>query len=440
MELLNKNVSQLLQMMKDGEISSEKLVERYIEEIEKENSNLKIYREIMRKEAVDRAREIDRRRKDGEKLGLFAGIPIAVTDDISTKGIPTRAGSKMLENYIPPFDATVVEWLLKEDAIIIGKIDVSEFGNTSMRAGTAISKNQAAFALSSDAGGSARYSALQNGVFFMKPTYGMVSRYGAVGNTTTFDQIGPVTKNIMDMALALNAIVGWDRRDSTSISRDKVDYTSVLTGDVKGLKIGLPMEYIEKNMDSKEISQIIADLEELGASIEKISIPSLDYVLPAYSILSSAEVASNAAKYDGLRYGYRTDEYEDVEDLYRKTRSEGFGMEVKKQILFGNFVVSDKQYEGYYKKAQRVRTLIKNEFNNIFKSCDLILCPEPLSEDGFRFKEYTLAANMTGLPAIVVPYEKSSVGLHFIGSIYGEDTLLKMAYACEAVDKVGGEV
>lgn len=422
-------------MMEDGEISSEELVRSYIEQIGSKNS----YREILEKEAIEKAKKIDTKRKNGEKLGLLAGIPIAITDDISTKGIPTRVGSKMLENYIPPFNATVIERLMEEDAILLGKIDVGEFGSTNLKASEIMGEDKAAFALGSDAGGSNRYSALQNRVFAMKPTYGMVSRYGIIGNTSTFDQIGPITKNTMDMALALNIIVGYDKRDSTSILREKVDYTFALIGDIKGFKIGLPMEYIEKKMSASKLSQLIDGLEKLGAVVEKISISSLDYVLPAYIILSSAEVASNTAKYDGIRYGYRTAEYEDMDELYIKTRSEGFGMEVKKQILFGNFVVSEKQYEGYYKKAQKVRTLIKDQFYTIFKDYDLILCPEPLSKEDFEFKEYALAANMAGLPAMVMPYEKDFLGLHFIGPMYGEDILLKIAYAIENMDKTGGE-
>lgn len=438
MNLLNKDISQLLDMMEQRDISSEELVGKYIDKIRRENSISNSYREIVEDEAIERGKLIDKKRENGEKLGSLAGIPIAIADDISTKGIPTRAGSKMLDNYIPPFDATVVQRLLEEDAIILGKVDIGEFGSTVGQLGDVVAEDGAVFALGSDSSGDARYSALKSRILFMKPSYGLVSRYGAIGNTTTFDQIGPMTKTTMDMAMVLNYIIGYDKRDSTCVNRERIDYISGLSKDIRGLKIGLPMEYIGDKIEPKEIERVIRTLEELGAIVEKVSIPTLDYVLPAYKIISSAEIASNAAKYDGIRYGYRAEEYEDMEELYKNTRSEGFGQETKKHILFGNFVVSDRQYEKYYRNAQRVRTLIKKELHNILKEYELLLCPELLDGDEFLDREFALSANMAGLPAMAIPYDES-MGLHLVGSMYGESTLLRMAYACEAIAKVGGE-
>lgn len=425
-------------MMEQGDISSEELVGKYIDKIRRENSISNSYREIVKDEAIEKGKVIDKKRENGEKLGNLAGIPIAIADDISTKGIPTRAGSKMLDNYIPPFNATVVERLLEEDVIILGKVDVGEFGSTVGQLGNVVAEDGAVFALGSDSGGDARYSALKSGMLFMKPSYGLVSRYGAIGNTTSFDQIGPMTRSTRDMAMILNYIIGYDRRDSTCVTRERIDYISSLSKDIKGLKIGLPMDYIQGKMESKNIERIISTLEELGAIVEKVSISTLDYVLPAYKIISSAEIASNAAKYDGIRCGYRAEEYEDMEELYKNTRSEGFGPETKKQILFGNFVVSDRQYEKYYRNAQRVRTLIKKELHNKLNEYDLLLCPELLDGDEFLAREFALSANMAGLPAMAIPYNES-MGLHLIAPMYVETTLLKMAYACEGIYKVGGE-
>ncbi len=445
MDLLNKGISQLTEMLSKGEISSEELTRKYIEQIEEKDIKLKAYSEITKGLAIRKAREIDEKRKRGEKLGVLAGIPMAITDDISTKDILTTVGSKMLKNYIPPFNATVVERLLKEDAIILGKLKVEEFGTTTFNSTVVVGKNEAVFSLGTDAGGSTREAALYNGVLSMKPTYGMVSRYGAMGNTSTFDQIGPITKNTKDMATILNIIVGYDKRDSTSIKKEKIDYTKALTKDIKGMKIGLLKEAVEENKEMAE--EVIGQLRELGAIVEEISISSLEHVLPTYYIIACAEIASNAAKYDGIRYGYRTKEYENMEELYKNTRSEGFGIELKKQIMFGNFVVSEKQYEEYYKKAQRVRTLIKEELNEIFKAYDLIISPIILTKDEYKLEPYNLLANISGLPAMAIPYNKdkkgNSRGLSLMAPAYREDNLLKISNIYEdinkEINKVGGE-
>ncbi|NMA84734.1 MAG: Asp-tRNA(Asn)/Glu-tRNA(Gln) amidotransferase subunit GatA [Epulopiscium sp.] len=457
-DLLRKDIMQLRELMKNGEISSEELTEVCLEQIEEKGPEGNPYITVTKELALHKAREVDEKRRKGETLGVLAGIPMAVKDDISTKGVLTTAGAKMLEQYTPPFDATVIEHLYKEDSVLLGKLNVDEFGlpkdpmNPLDGSASAVAKGKAIFTIGSDTSGEIRKAACLSGVVGMKPTYGAVSRYGLIAYASSFDQIGPITKNVSDMAVVLQAIIKKDEKDSTSVSAPKIDYKEALIADVKGMKIALPKEYFDQEMDPKvkeAVLQAASDLQELGVVVEEVSIPSLPFALSAYTVLSSAEFSSNAARYDGIGYGYRTNEYENVEELYKKSRSEAFGAEVKKRIMFGNFVLSSGQYESYYKKAQQVRTLMKEECNKILATYDAILSPvigiQNFDMDQEKF--YTVAANLTGLPAISVPCGKDEKGLpmgfQLMGAAFAEDTLLKIAYTHEQQiqnrEKIGGE-
>ena len=407
MSLLDKNISQLLKLMELNEISSQEITKACIDNIEKDMDS-ETYHTLLKDEAIKHAKAIDKKRKDNQDSGTLSGIPYAVTDDISTKGILTTAGSKVLENYIPPFDATVIERLSDADSIMLGKIKINEFGlTTSNRVSETLNSKGAIFGLSSSMDGSK---------VSMKPTFGLISRYGVIGATSSFDQIVPVTNCVEDLTLVLNCIVGYDKRDSASINKEKVDYTKSLTTDIKGLKVAVP-----SGVANDYMNKIVMKLENLGAIIQEVSLSTLEYILPVYKILSSAEFASNSSRYDGISLGYRTDEFKDIDELYKKTRSEGFGKEAKKTILFGNYTISSGQYDNFYNKAQKIRMLIRDEFTKFTREYGLILLTYGENE-GFN-----LAANVVGLPSMTIPY-----GIQFIGSYLGEEELIKIGYALES--------
>lgn len=415
MSLMNNSISQLIDLMELNEVSSEKIIKECIANIENETVDSSIYKLILKDEAISKAREIDRKRKNKEPLGPLAGIPLVVTDDISTKEMLTTAGSKILENYIPPFDGTVIEKILATDAIIIGKLKVREFGLTPTKTvSKALKDKGAVFGLC---------TSQDSSKFSMKPTFGMISRYGVIGATSTFDQIVPVTNFVEDMAAVLNSIVGYDKRDSTSIDMGKVNYTEALNIHMEELKIAVPTELFTED-NSIQLENSIKELEKSGAIIQKVSLETLEYILPVYKILSSVEFASNSARYDGISLGYRAKEYLDREQLYKKTRTEGFGKGAKRTILFGNYIISSGQYEKYYKKAQKVRAMIKEEFTRITNEYGLLILPFTSSD---KEEHYNLVGNVTGLPSISVPG-----GIQIIGSKFKEEDLLKLAYYFES--------
>lgn len=417
MSLIDKSIFQLMELMESNEVSSEGIVKECISNIENDNVDSNIYQLILKDEAINRARDIDRKRKNKEPLGPLAGIPFLVTDDISTKDVLTTAGSKILENYIPPFDGTVIEKILGEDSIIIGKLKVSEFGlSPTKTVSNSLDHKGGIFALST-------YQ--DSNKFSMKPSFGMISRYGLIGATSTFDQVVATTNTVEDMAAVLNTIVGYDKRDSASINMEKVDYTKALNNHIKGLKIAIPKELLSGDSDI-QVHKIIEMLEKKGVIIQEISLETLNYILPVYKIISSAEFASNSAKYDGISLGYRTKEYLDREELYKKTRAEGFGKEAKKTILFGNYVISSGQYDKYYKKAQKVRAMIKEEFEKITNDYGMLILPFLPSH---KENHFNLVGNVTGLPSITIPG-----GIQIIGSKFKEEDLLKLAYCFETIE------
>ncbi len=430
---------------------------------------------LCEEDALKQAAKIDEKVKNGEKLGKLGGIPIAVKDNICTDGVKTTCASKMLNDFIPPYDATVVKKLKNEDAIIIGKTNMDEFamgssnensafkvtknpwdltrvpGGSSGGSGAVVGAGMTPVSLGSDTGGSIRQPAAFCGVIGFKPTYGLVSRFGLIAFGSSLDQIGPFARTVKDCALTLEAIQGEDPLDSTSVKHEITeDYLSTIEAGVKGMKVGVPKEFFQSGLDeeiSSSIKESIKRLKNLGAVVEEISLPITQEGLSAYYIISSAEASSNLARFDGIRYGYRPDEFDSIDDLMEKSRTEAFGKEVKRRIMLGTYALSSGYYDAYYTRAQKLKKKIREEFAEAFKKYDIILSPttptlpfkcgekseNPL--DMYLADIYTININLAGLPALSMPcgFSKSGlpIGLQLIGPHYGEDKILKAAYALE---------
>jgi len=479
LELYKKYAYQLSDMLKKKEISSTEITESVFQRIEQVESKVEAYITISKKSALAQAKIIDEKISKGDKLNALAGIPIGIKDNISTKGIKTTCASKMLENYIPPFNATVVEKVSNAGMVITGKLNMDEFamgsstensffkktknphdltrvpGGSSGGSTAAVASCEAILTLGSDTGGSIRQPASYCGVVGLKPTYGSVSRYGLVAFASSLDQIGPVGRCVKDVAMLQSLINGYDKMDSTSAFREYSDMFSGLNSSVKGLKIGIPKEYFGDGID-KEVKEAVYNainlLEQQGATVKAISLPSTDYALSAYYILSSAEASSNLARFDGVKYGFRAKEYENLLDMYEKTRSEGFGDEVKRRIMLGTFVLSSGYYDAYYKKAKLIQKRISDEFATAFSEVDVIATPT-VPSTAFKIGENTddplkmyatdictVTINIAGLPAVSIPCGKDKlglpIGLQLIGKKFSEQTLLNTAYAYEQI--VGG--
>lgn len=477
MELYEYSAHELSQMLKDKKCSSEELTKSVLNRAMSTEDKVGAYLTICEEKALEKARAVDQKRGK-EELHPLAGIPIGIKDNISTKGILTTCASKMLYNYVPPFDSFVMNKVNAADMVITGKLNMDEFamgsstenshfkkthnphnldcvpGGSSGGSAAAVAAGSAVISLGSDTGGSIRMPASYCGVVGLKPTYGAVSRYGLVAFASSLDQIGPFGRNVTDTAMLFGTICGHDSMDATSVDREYPDFAAGLNADVKGLKIGIPAEYFGEGVDSgvkEAVMNTVRELEKNGAQIVEISLPSTKYALNAYYIISSAEASSNLARFDGVKYGYRTENYTDLIDMYEKTRSEGFGDEVKRRIMLGTFVLSSGFFDAYYKKAKLVALDIIKEFNAAFEKCDVIATPATpgtafkLGENiGDPTKMYaadicTVTVNIAGLPAISVPCGKLDnmpVGLQFIGKKFSEQTLLNSAYA---VEKLFGE-
>ena len=477
-ELTKKSLSELASALENKEISSVELTREYLNSIAKNEEKIGAYITVDEKSALDSAAAVDQKRANGEKLSPLAGIPAAIKDNICTKGTKTTCASKMLADFVPPYDAHVIERLKANDFVMLGKLNMDEFamgsstensamkithnpcdtdrvpGGSSGGSAAAVAAFEAAYTLGSDTGGSIRQPASFCGVVGMKPTYGSVSRYGLVAFASSLDQIGPVTHNVRDNAMVLNAIVGHDRRDATSIDRVYGDFTAELGKGVKGMKIGLPKEFFGEGI-SKDVKECVLSAtkvyESLGAEIVDLSMPSIDHALAAYYVISSAEASSNLARFDGVRYGYRTSEFEDIDELYRKSRSEGFGAEVKRRIMLGTFALSSGYYDAYYKKALQVRNMIMKDFDEVLTKCDFILSPvaptvaykigekaaDPLTM--YLGDAYSVPVNIAGVPAISIPCGVGEgnmpVGMQLMGKPFSEATLYRAAYAFEEVTK-----
>ena len=476
MNITSLTVHELIEKLKNKELTSEEITKAYIDRINDKEKDVNAFVTTLCDEALEKAKKIDEERDNGKTNSEFAGIPIGIKDNLCTKGIRTTCSSKMLEDFISPYDATVVEKLNNKDLINLGKLNMDEFamgasteysyfkktsnpwdlkrvpGGSSGGSAAAVAADLVPWALGSDTGGSIRQPASFCGVVGLKPTYGLVSRYGLVAFASSLDQIGPITKDVTDAALLLNLIAGHDERDTTSYDIPKKDYTKSLNKDIKGLKIGIPKEYFGEGINpevKEKIDEAIKMYQDLGAEVEEFSLDIAKYALATYYIIACAEASSNLGRFDGIRYGYRTSNYSDLKELYRNSRSEGFGPEVKRRIILGTYVLSSGYYDAYYKKAQQVRTLVKKEFDKAFEKYDVLLTPTSPTvafEIGTRSNNplemyladiCTVSVNIAGLPGISIPCgvnsENMPIGLQLIGNKFEEEKILNAAYALEQV-------
>ncbi len=473
MNLYELTAHELGDMLKSKQISATELTQSVLDKIDVTEEKIGGYVTVTKDVALESAKQADERISKGENSPLL-GIPVAVKDNICTKDILTTCSSKMLYNFVPPYDATVVTKLKENGAVILGKANMDEFamgsstensyfkkthnpydlnkvpGGSSGGSAAVVAANEAICSLGSDTGGSIRQPASYCSVVGLKPTYGMVSRYGLIAFASSLDQIGPLTKDVTDCALMMNVITGHDKFDSTSLDVEYPDYTKSLVNDVKGMKIGLPKQYLGEGISDEVKNAVISaakTYESLGATIEEFDMPYTDFALAAYYIISSAEASSNLARYDGVKYGYRAESFDDLTDMYLKTRSEGFGAEVKRRIMLGTYVLSSGYYDAYYKKAQQTRTLIRKAFSDAFDKYDLILSPATTST-AFNIGEKisdplqmymgdicTVSVNIAGLPAIVAPCgfgaDGMPIGMQLIGKAFSEPQLIQAAYTFE---------
>lgn len=474
MELYNLTVSSLAKKIKEKEITIKEVLDSVYNRIENIESSIDAYVTLTKERAYDRAAMLQERLEKGEDIGIMGGVPIAIKDNICTNGIKTTCSSKMLENFIPFYDATVIEKLEKAGAIIIGKTNMDEFamgsstensaikntknpwdlervpGGSSGGSAAAVACDMALCALGTDTGGSIRQPASFCNVVGLKPTYGLVSRYGVVAYASSLDQVGPITKSVEDAAILLNVIAGKDSKDTTSANIEKKDYLKSIIDDVKGKNIGIPTEFIKDGINpdvKKAYEENIEILKKLGANIIEINLDYAKYSLPTYYIIATAEASSNLGRYDGIRYGHRATDFSSLDELYVKSRTEGFGDEVKRRIMLGTYVLSSGYYDAYYKRGQKVRTLIIEDFKKAFEKCDVIAIPTT-PNTSFKFGEktsnplemylediYTVPVNIAGLPGISVPggFDKNGmpIGMQFISKAFDEETLLQIAYTFE---------
>lgn len=464
---------QLHTMLTEKQISAREIAESTLQRVQDVEQIVKGYMTVTAEQALAQAAAVDAKIARGEQISALAGIPMAIKDNICTAGIKTTCSSKILANFIPPYDATVMQKLQAADGVLIGKANMDEFamgsstensaffttrnpwdpervpGGSSGGSAAVVAADEAIWALGSDTGGSIRQPAAYCGVVGMKPTYGRVSRYGLVAYASSLDQIGPLTKDVTDCALVLNAICGHDPKDSTSVNSPAPDYQKALVNDVKGLRIGVPREYFVVGMDEEvrtAVMQGIEALVQLGAVAEEVSMPHTDYAMPAYYVIAPAEASSNLARYDGVSYGYRG-EGDDIVAMYKRTRTEGFGAEVKRRILLGTYALSSGYYDAYYLKALKVRTLVKQDYDRAFEKYDVLITPTAPSA-AFKIGEKsadpiqlylqdvcTIPINLAGIPGISLPcgYTQSGlpIGMQIIGKAFSEETLLRVAYTFE---------
>ena len=473
-------LKEMVSKIKNRELTSEEVVSYYLRNLSENEHEVNAFLTITADEALAKAKDIDKRIADGEKLGALAGIPIAIKDNICTEGVKTTCASKMLEDFVPPYDATVVKKLLREDAIIIGKTNMDEFamgsstensafkktanprdlnrvpGGSSGGSAAAVGSDMCPVSLGSDTGGSIRQPASFCGVVGLKPTYGLVSRFGLIAFGSSLDQIGPFSQNVEDSAYMLNIISGTDLYDSTSIRElPEIDYTLSLKDGVKGMKIGVPEEFFGEGLDEEikeTVKKSIETLKKNGAEVEMFSLPIIKDGLAAYYIMSSAEASTNLSRYDGVRYGHRPEKFDSVDELIEKSRTEGFGSEVKRRIMIGTYALSSGYYDAYYNKADKFRAKLKNDLSKTFKKYDLILGPvspvlpfklgekkeDPLAM--YLADIYTINVNLAGIPAISIPggisKEGLPIGIQLMGDMLCEEKIFKAAYSLEQSLKI----
>ena len=474
MEIQKLTAVSLGKKIKEKEISVREALDAVFAQIDQTEDRYHAYVTLDKEGAYKQADAVQEKIDKGELTGALAGVPVAIKDNMCTKGLLTTCSCKILENYVPTYTASAVQNLTDAGCVIIGKTNMDEFamgsttetsyygvtrnphnpdhvpGGSSGGSAAAVALNECFFALGSDTGGSIRQPSAFCGITGMKPTYGTVSRYGLIAYGSSLDQIGPMTKNVTDCAAVLETIASYDKKDSTSMKREEYDFTSALVRDVKGLRIGLPKDYFGDGLDSEVKAAIFKAAEtfkRMGAIVEEFDLGLVQYAIPAYYIIASAEASSNLERFDGVKYGYRTKEYGDLHSMYKKTRSEGFGSEVKRRIMLGSFVLSSGYYDAYYLKALKTKALIKHEFDKAFKKYDIILAPAapttaPLLgsslQDPIKMylsDIYTISANLAGIPGLSIPCGKDNkglpIGMQLLGGCFQEKTLLRAGFAYE---------
>ena len=473
MELHTQTIHALHEKLRAGEVTSRQMTEAVLQRIEAVEPTLHAYIRVLKDDALAQADAIDDLLKKGDiEPTYLTGIPLAVKDVICTKGVTTTCGSKILENFVPQYDATVMEKLKAHHPVLLGKTNMDEFamgsstensaygatrnpydiervpGGSSGGSAAAVAAGEAIAALGTDTGGSIRQPAAFCNITGLKPTYGRVSRYGVVAYASSLDQVGPLAKDVFDAAILLEAISGHDPKDSTSAKLPAPKYTQALTGDVHGLKIGMPQEYFAAGLDpdiDRAVRNAIATLEKLGARVQEVSLPNTKYGVATYYIIAPSEASSNLARYDGVKYGYRAKEYADLSDMYAKSRAEGFGEEAIRRVMLGTYALSSGYYDAYYLKAQKARTLLRQDFEAAFKQVDVIaapITPTPPPKLGEMVNDpltmylsdiYTVPVNLAGVTGISIPCGLTSgglpIGLQLIGGHFQEETVLRTAFA-----------
>ena len=474
MNITELTVHELQEKIKNKELKIEQIVQAYIERIKEKEQKVDAFITLQLEDALEQAKKIDEEIANGKEFSSLAGIPIGIKDNICTNGVRTTAGSKMLENFIAPYDATVMEKINQEEMISLGKLNMDEFamgsstehsyfkktknpwdltripGGSSGGSAASVAADMVPWALGTDTGGSIRQPASVCGIVGLKPTYGLVSRYGVIAYASSLDQVGVFTKDVEDCAILLNVISGKDENDTTSVDVGEKDYTQSLNKDIKGLKIGVPKEFFGEGIKEEvkqSLYEAIEEYKKLGAEVEEFSLDIAELSLATYYIIADAEASSNLGRYDGIRYGHRTKSFSNVKELIKNSRSEGFGEEVKRRILLGTYVLSSGYYDAYYKKAQQVRTLVMNKFNEAFEKYDVILTPTSPTT-AFKIGEKssnplemylsdicTVSVNIAGLPGISIPCGIDSkglpIGMQLIGNRFAEETIIKAAHAYE---------
>lgn len=468
------SIRELHQQLIKKERSSVEITQAALDRIQALEPKLRSFLHITPEYALAQARQVDAKITAGEEMGLLAGIPIAIKDNMCTKGIPTTCASRILENFVPPYESTVTQKLKDIGAVMVGKANLDEFamgsstetsgyqvtanpwdlsrvpGGSSGGSAAAVASEESVVALGSDTGGSIRLPASFCGIVGMKPTYGLVSRYGLVAYASSLDQIGPFGRTVEDAAILLTAIAGYDPNDATSLKVEIPDYTQFLQSDLKGIKIGIITETFGEGLDpvvAEATKTAIAHLQSLGAEVQEISCPRFRYGLPAYYIIAPSEASANLARYDGVKYGFRAANSDNLLSMYTKTRAAGFGAEVKRRIMLGTYALSAGYYDAYYLKAQKVRTLIKQDFENAFKKVDVLVCPtapttafkagektaDPLTM--YLSDLMTIPVNLAGLPGMSIPCgfddQGLPIGMQLISNVLREDQLFQVAYAYE---------
>ena len=474
MSLMSLTAVELGRKIKEKEVTVEEAVTAALDAIEKREAQVHSFVTVDREGALKRAKEVQAKINAGELTGPLAGVPVAIKDNMCTKGLLTTCSSKILYNFVPTYTAEAVLNLEKAGAVILGKTNMDEFamGSTTETSAYGVTKNpwntghvpggssggscaavaaeECSYALGSDTGGSIRQPSSFCGVTGIKPTYGTVSRYGLIAYGSSLDQIGPIDKDVTDCATILEAIASHDVKDSTSVQREDYDFTTALVDDVRGMKIGIPRDYFGDGLDPEVKAAVLGaakKLEEKGAIVEEFDLSLVEYAIPAYYVIACAEASSNLARFDGVKYGYRTEQYDGLHNMYKKTRSEGFGAEAKRRIMLGSFVLSSGYYDAYYLKALRTKALIKQAFDKAFEKYDVILGPaapttapklgESLSDPLKMYLGdiYTISVNLAGLPGITLPCGTDQsglpIGLQLIGDCFAEKKIIRAAYAYE---------